>query len=265
MPQFDFYLLSKSFQYQENTPLDILRQRIENMADDCDMMRINGDKIYKNNSIYEVSIYEDMEIQDIIWPNTDILTRDQRNALQKIIDRSHETNLDDTAIIDLLARHDKDSVSGILSLHRIDDINNRFLVYDKNDWYVFHRYFLGVYPISEQFFYDECVKYFPKIYFHERVVGSLSTFDGGFLSFVEITVKCLTALNDELHKHISNNIPLALKAFSSASGIETTNEGNVNRKIAFTFNFPYSNQENQEKKERKSNLLRTPHENIPKR
>jgi hypothetical protein len=214
------------------------------MADDCAYMRSHGDSIYRNNDIYDVTIFKDelmqnqLKIQDIIWPNTDILTRDQRNALQIIIDRATASSLTDEEIIELLPLHDIDTVSGLLTLHEIDSVPSQFLVYIRNDWFKFHRDFLGIYPISESHFHSECVKYFPKVYLHNRVRDSLSTFDGGFRNFSIITVKCLTALNDKLTQHLSNDTIRTLRTFSSDCGIDTTNEGNVSRKSDFTFRFP---------------------------
>jgi hypothetical protein len=247
MTRFDFYLLNKSFQYQEGITLDTLRQRIEIMADDCAQMRSHGDSIYRNNDIYDVTIFKDLEIgselkiQDVIWPHTEVLTRDQRNALQLIIDHATESPLTDQDIIELLPLHDHEIVSGLLTLHEINSVSSKFLVYIRNDWFNFHRDFLGLYPISENYFHLECAKYFPKVYLHDRVKESLSTFDGGFENFTIITIRCLTALNDKLANHYSNETIKTLKSFSSECGIETTNEGDKNRKSNFTFKFPLNN------------------------
>lgn len=241
MPRFDFYLHDLSFQYQQGITLAQLHERIEYLASDCQHIRESGgEKIYRCDSIYEVPIFKDKAIQDVIWPNTEILNRDQRLYLQIIIDHSASTSLTNEEILELLPDHDEDLVNGLLCLHPVDTtiIPGVHLVYSENDWRKFHRYFLGIYPGAPQYFMSECRKCFPYLHFHDRNIQTLGTFKEGHQAFAQNITKALGCLNDDLRNHLNlGDIPGSLRAFSTASGFETSNEGNLERKQAFTFQF----------------------------
>lgn len=241
MPRFDFYLHDLSFQYQEGITLPQLHKRIEHLASDCQVIREEGQEaIFRCDSIYEVPIFEQQTIMEVIWPNTEVLGRDQRLYLQLIIDHSTSSTLSNDEIIELLPEHDPDLVNGLLCLHKVESVlvPSEHLVYSENDWRKFHRHFLGVYPITPTYFLRECGKCFPGLSFHERNGQSLNSFKEGYQVFAHTIVKALGHLNDNLKHYLNTgDIPRSLKAFSSASGFETTNEGELGRKPAFTFDF----------------------------
>ncbi len=184
MTQFDFYLLNLSFRAPDNLDIESLRESIEQLALDCDYIREHEETIYKHEPIYEEIIWENYQVMDILYTR-DVQDRfgvDHYNYLQIIIDRSKETNLKNDEIIELLEEHSQDLINGLLCLHPVDEINSNYCVYNKNDWFDFHRYFLGLYPISEDWFSNCCSKYFPELCFHSDISGSLKTLSGGGLS-----------------------------------------------------------------------------------
>lgn len=239
MPRFDFYLHDLSFQYQPGISLPELHDRIEHLATDCHLIRAAQEQIYRCNTIYEVPIFEEYTIMDVIWPNTNILDRDHRLYLQIIIDHSDESLYPPEEIVDLVRGHNDTAVSGLLCLYSVtESLPQEYLVYSENDWRKFHRHFLGLYPGGPEYFLSECDKCFPKLYFHERNLHALRTFKGGFNVFASQLVAALGALNDMLKDHLDfRDIPGSLKRFSSISGFETTNEGDLSRKQMLTFRF----------------------------
>lgn len=242
MPRFDFYLHDLSFQYQEGVTLEQLHEKIEHLASDCRVIRAEGQEtIFRCDTIYEVPIFEQQTIMEVIWPNTKILDHDQRLYLQLIIDHSTSTTLTNNEIVELLPEHDPELVNGLLCLHSVDShlIPSEHLVYSENDWRKFHRHFLGLYPGTPTYFLIECIKCFPKLFFHDHNIQSLSTFKEGLQAFARNISNALSSLNDhELNRYLDSGDMLgALRAFSVSSGFETSNEGNADRKPHFTFEF----------------------------
>lgn len=236
--QYDFYLLGLSFQSHTGAQPSDLRDKIEQLAIDCDYIREQEETIYRHDSIYDIEILPGYKIQDIIWPNTEILDRDQRAMLQIIIDHCKSTSLEDTDILELLPEHSEDLVNGLLCLYEVPTVDPMFLVYSKNDWLHFHKHFLGIYPVSETHFYESCVTYFPDLFFHSQNEGSLHTLEGGLSIFSKCILNCLDALEQTFYTYYDpQDIPSSLRAFSTACGVETTLEGNKNRKEDFTFTF----------------------------
>ena len=241
MTQFDFYLLNLSFRAPEGLELEKLQSGIEQLSEDCEFIRAYEERTFRHPSIYEEILWEERTVMDALYiPDvSEEIGRDHHFMLQIIIDHSTETNLENDDVIELLDAHDEELVNGLLCLHEVDEIEQQYCVYSRNDWYDFHRYFLGLYPISEEHFTQCCTKYFPKLHFHEGISQSLGTLERGSLTdFSKTIVQSLSCLNDDFEKcRIPNNIPETLRRFSTMSGIETTNEGNAERRDALSFTF----------------------------
>lgn len=240
MTVFDFYLLNLSFRAPEGLTLESLQSSIEQLASDCDFIREHEERIYRHPSIYDEVLWKEYQVMDVLYiPEvSNEIGRDYQFMLQIIIDHSTETTLENEEVIELLDCHTSDQVNGLLCLHEVEGIDRRYCVYNRNDWFAFHRYFLGVYPISEEYFAECCPLYFPKLHFHPGISGTLSTLDGGLFLFSHGIIHCLTSLNDQFGDHfIPNNIPQSLRQFTSACGIETSNEGNAERRDELSFSF----------------------------
>lgn len=235
----NFYLFKGSFEDTENTTIIELENKIKSFSEDCEYIRQNkNDEIFVQESVYEAFIFQDITVMDLMYDPSkkQDFDRDTLEFLRTIIDKSKQTDLSDQEIIDLLSTHSKENFFGILCFQQIDNIEQKYLVYDKNDWLNFHRYFLSIYPIDSLFFLAECDKYFPAIYFHSNNQVSIKSILDDFS--IEI-VRHLSELNDKF-KTIRNgytHLPEALIAFSSACNLETSLEGNASRKKKLTFDF----------------------------
>ena len=247
----NFYLLNRSFKFPEGIAIKELEEKIFNLSDNYSFMKDNSEKIFVHESIYDEEIYPDLSLCDFLYNMTvkTELSRDVKIYLSKIIDHSSRTDKEIVEIIDLLERHNEESIYGLLCLHEIDDIDDKYLVYSRHDWFEFHRYFLGLYPVSEIHFYNEAQKYFQNIYFHNRIVDSLNSIDGGIKNFSKTIIYSLSKL-DSVFVHLyqdakslgSVNIVDILNIFSIKCGIETTLEGDLRRKNDLTFDFVYNDQ-----------------------
>lgn len=240
MTKFDFYLANLSFRCPENISLEDLRKRAEQLSIDCEFIRTHNEKIFRHSSIYEEKLWEGYTISDLVhnYDLRNVLGNDCIKMLQMIIDRSAGTHLTIEELLELLDDHDETLVNGVLCLFEQKDLDQKYCVYNRNDWFDFHRYFLGLYPISRQNFTEKCIVFFPELHFQERISYFLGTLEGGFEIFSHTIIYCLTALNDKFKKHFnSQNVPNSLKIFSSICGIETSNEGNLSRKNDLSFSF----------------------------
>lgn len=234
-----FYLYNKAFCYHTGITIEDIGNKIEELAILHELIRENSDHVYRHDSIYDEVFFEDIILVDIMHnPDNKILTSDQRKSLLKIVDHSKSCNITMNEVIMLLDKHDEDNFYGLLCLHKVDNVDKDYLIYNQNDWFSFHRHFLGLYPISEIYFTSECKKYFCQLFFPERIVESLKTLEKGLVGFSNNIIRNLTALNDNYNRYkIPNNRIDTLKRFSSACNVDVTPEGSADRKAEFTFEF----------------------------
>jgi len=240
MTKFDFYLNNLSFKQPDDLTIEQLREKIEQLAIDCEFIRNHNEAIHRHNSIYEENVWEDWDLTNMYNPEfQEMIGRDYQYLLPTIIDQSVHTDLENELIILYLEEHTSEQVNGLLCLHEITGINPKFCIYNKNNWFAFHRHFLGTYPIDENNYVSGCKIYFPKLHFHQDLVNTLKTLEGGGIqNFSKNITHCLLFLNDRFSECFENdNVIEALNKFSTLCGFETTNEGNVKRKADLSFSF----------------------------
>ena len=240
MTEFEFFLCDLSFEEPQNLTIEVLRNRIEQLSSDCDFIRSNDEVIFRANSVYEVMFFGEWGIMDMYSPEfQELIGRDHSFMLQTIIDHSTTTDHDSQTIIGLLANHSEEIGNGLICLHGVQDIDPLYCVYQRNDWYQFHRYFLGLYPINEDNFIQGCSTYFPKLDFQSEIASSLRSLEGGGLNnFARVICHCLSKLIDDFPAcFIPSNVVNSLIRFSTICGYETTNEGNINRRADLSFSF----------------------------
>ena len=239
----EFYIVNHSFRYPEGMTIESLEEKIKSLSKDYLYIRKykKTDKILVHPSIYEECIYNDLTIEDFLYSRKwrSYFDRDTWKSLSIIIDRSDQTDNTLEEIIDvLLPEQSEDIVHGLLCLHQVEGIEERLLVYDKNNWLAFHRHFLGLYPKNVIYYFQECIKYFPDLYFHEQNEKEINKI---FPDFAKKIIYHLTALNDEFRNYQDDNYQRikTLKAFSIGCNLdqEASTEGKVERKKDLTFNF----------------------------
>lgn len=201
MIQFDFYLNNLSFQKPEDLMVEVLREKIIQLSADCEFIRENDETVYRHPSIYEENIIDDWKIVDLHNPGfTAFIGRDPQFLLQIIIDQSTHTDIDNELVTEMLDSHNAKQVNGLLCLHEVLEIDPIYCVYDKNDWYQFHRCFLAVYPPERVKFCQSIAKYFPNLYFNETsVTTGLNGLTPSYDKIMRTIVYHLTALNDDYY------------------------------------------------------------------
>ncbi len=240
----EFYLLNHSFRYQEGISVKDLEEGIKDLEADYSFIREykETDKVYKHESIYGELIYEDLTVADLLYygKGKGVFNRDTLEALRRIIDVSELQNITIEEVIEiLLPSHNEQNIFGLLCLHQIDFIEEKYLVYNKNNWLSFHRYFLGIYPNNEDYFFNELKKYYPNLLFHKDINQTLATLEGGLFAFAQSIIFCLNLLNDEFERFKNNPYSRieTLRNFSSTFSIDVTPQGNLKDKPYMTFSF----------------------------
>lgn len=233
-----FYLLAESFHNNAKFSKDEIEKKIMRLSEDVNLI----DKFKETNilyvnykEVYPQILYSTYTIENFICngyelKNKGVIERDVFNAIQNIfINKSQETT--DTfkkVKEELIPTIDEDNCYGLIAFHIIDNFNNDLqVIYGKDEWYRFKRHILSLYPSNGIFFIDECTKYFPKLFFHERNKTEVSKL---LKDTPKKLIHCLSELNDKFNsaKTIPYNREETLKQFNSMSSFDwnASDEGN---------------------------------------
>lgn len=241
----EFYLVTESFAYNVNLTTSEIEVKTKSLARDFVYIRKYNDanKIFVHPDIYNVHFLDGILLSDLLF-NPQLakthIDRDVYNALQKIILESNTTEISSREVIEiLLPEHDQDLCHGLIAFNQVENVEPELqIVYHLKGWFDFRRYFLGLYPKNEKFYIDECIKYFPHLFFHENNRESIKAI---FKDCPQKIIYHLAALNDTF-KNIdttNRNRTQILEAFSIIAELDETAslEGNADRKTDFTFGF----------------------------
>jgi hypothetical protein len=243
----EFYIIPESFENAQIFSKDEIEEKIKALAQDFVLIKQYKDtnKIYVNPQIYSVVFIGEATILDLLYNPAIIrkhIDRDVRLALQKIIGESATTDVSSEEIIEiLLPNHNEERCYGLIAFNKMENIKSEYqIVYNINDWYAFSRYFLGLYPHPQDgnYFIEECKKYFPCLFFHERNKETVTYL---LKDCSQKTVYHLGALNDKFKEFSMLKLERAetLKRFSIAAKLdeEASLEGDASRKGDFNFDF----------------------------
>ncbi|MBF0465564.1 MAG: hypothetical protein HQK88_03015 [Nitrospirae bacterium] len=238
-----FYLFNKSFKNINNLTIEELGEKIYDFFELCDNIKDSGDEIFKSNSIYEEQFFDNYALYEIMYKERGIaLKPEHKRALLKL-DHITKTSFNDVQMTEQLNETTESNLYGLLCFNRIetpDKIDSRLLISVQQDWYSFHRYYLYIFYISEESFFERCRKYFPELFFHERNRYALKTLSGGLELFSETIVSHLEKLNDEFRKYynyqsIAQSIDKIIQAFCSANNIKGSLQGENHDQLYFEF------------------------------
>lgn len=247
----ELYIVAESFENNSYFSSIEVEEKIKALASDfiCIRKYKETNRIYINTEIYNVRFINNILLSDLLF-NPQIaklnMDRDTFNALQKIVIESQTTTISSYDVIQvLLNEHNEELCHGLIAFNQIIGVEPEFqLIYNLQGWYEFRRFFLGIYPKNANFFIDECEKYFPKLFFHERNRTTISSILNDCPKKI---VYHLAALNDKFFSfdRTSMNRTQILHSFSVVAGLDETAslEGNAERKNDFTFQFLNSNNE----------------------
>jgi len=242
-----FYILAESFHHNAKFNNIEIEEKIKRLAED--VMLINQYKdtntLYVNyDEIYPQIFYSDYTVFNFICNGQQLkreglIDRDVLNSLQNILQRAEKTTCSSQEVKELLSWIDENDCHGLIAFHKVDSIDDDLqIIYGIDGWYKFRRHFLGLYPRNENFYMDECVKYFPKLFFHERNKYSIQAI---FKDCPKKIIYHLAALNDKFNDSRKDglNRTQVLEQFSIFANLDekASLEGDANRKSDFTFDF----------------------------
>lgn len=247
----EFYIVAESFANNTNLATSEIETKTKSLAEDFVHIQKYNDtnKILVHPDIYNVNFLNGVLLSDLLF-NPQVakthIDRDVYNALQKIVVESTTTNNSSQEVIEvLLPEHNEAICHGLIAFNPVPNVNTEFqIVYNLNGWFDFRRHFLGLYPKNENFYIEECIKYFPNLFFHEHNKESIKAI---FNDCPKKIIYHLAALNDTfntLEKKGKNRTQI-LEAFSITAKLDETAslEGRAARKACFTFSF--KNDQNQ--------------------
>ncbi|WP_347925901.1 hypothetical protein [Pontimicrobium sp. SW4] len=241
----EFYIIAESFEHNSNFTKEEIENKVKSLAQDFVYIKRYRDtnQLFVHPDIYNVNFIEDIPLLDLMF-NEEIanknLDRDVRLAIKKIIIESKETTCTSEEVIEvLLPEHDENKCHGLIGFNTVDSVEPEYqVVYNLNGWFQFRRHYLGLYPKDENFFLDECEKYFPNVVFHENNRNTI----GAILdNFPKKIVYHLTALNDKFRESEDGirHRTQVLDHFSGNCNLDETAtlEGHAERKPYFTYDF----------------------------
>ncbi len=179
----ELYISDDSFLYNSRMNKKDIQNRLKQLQSDIDYILTNygsDNIIYVNNTIYNKPFYLNHSISYLI-NNKEFTIKEFDElfyrSLFSIINRPKQTKISTDEVIKILLKeHSADLCHGLIAFDEVSHINKerQIIIYTKNDWYKFRRYYLSLYPINGEYFIKECRKYFPKLFFHERNVTTVS-------------------------------------------------------------------------------------------
>jgi hypothetical protein len=232
------YLLAISFHNNVNFSKEEIEEKIKRLSEDIDLIHNyrETNKLYVNyDEIYPQILYSTYTVEDFLCRGYELtkqgyIERDVFNVFLNIINNKSQATEDSCQKVkdELIPTTNENNCYGLITFHKIDEIDNNFqIIYGKDEWYKFRRHFLSLYPLTENFFIDECIKYFPNLYFHERNKTTVSYLLG---NCTEKLVHYLSELNDkfDLAKTVPYDREKSLKQFNSMCSFDwkAADEGN---------------------------------------
>lgn len=169
--QATFYIISQSFTAEGISLAEIITRLSAFVAEYATIDTFgNENKVIVDENIYETILPNGISLGEYIFTTegAEGEERDLKSALQKMLQR-HTESLTLEQICNRIASNSKERCTGIISIVPIEGVANKSqIVYDKDSWYDFRRYHLGLFPGDAIYFMDECKKYYPNMVFHEH-------------------------------------------------------------------------------------------------
>lgn len=233
-----FYLLAESFHNNANFSKDEIEEKIKRLSEDVNLidkyketniLYVNYEEVYPK-ILYSTYSIKKLICEGYILKNEGVIERDVFNAIQNIFMNKSKETTDTFQKVkeELIPTIDEDNCYGLIAFHKIGSFDNDLqVIYGKDEWYRFKRHILSLYPSNGNFFIDECTKYFPNLFFHERNKNEVSQL---LNDTPKKLIHYLSELNDKfkLAKTIPYNRKETLRRFNSMSSFDwkASDEGN---------------------------------------
>lgn len=189
------------------------------------LLRGKSEAVRREDGVHYAEILPGIQMWQALYDRNSGFPPDLQRVLGGILDRTRILDDGDLAETPPIAK---------TGLWRSAD---RF-VCDEPEWLAFRRNSLVDCGVTPETFCKQVAIVFPSLVLSSKFPECLETLEGGFVKFLPVVVRALTALETCLLPALGN-LPIVdgLKQFSTASGFSTTMEGNAERNDALTFEF----------------------------
>lgn len=238
-----FYIIPESFS-QENLSNEQYVLSLQNFISDYHNFIEHKDdnKIIIQDDVYSVTLPNGKTLGDFLY-STDSSIKGREKSLKKflssVFSKLPNENIDIAEIKERIKNNSIEKCVGVISLSIIDEIaDENQVIYDKDSWLHFRRFHLGLYFGDEEYFINECKKYYSKLYFHENNYTSISKILKDFSGKI---IFHLNGLNDKLPELVIeggyNNHTELLGKFSVEAKLDQTAtlEGGSKARLKFSF------------------------------
>lgn len=241
----NFYIIPESFSSNKSSLLE-LTYSLEAFLEDYYRLREYqvDNKIFLLNDVYSAMLTSDgLILSSYLFDISSIQGKERerritlRNILMKI--PSMIKCVDD--VKNEIENNSEICCTGIISMTPIENIADAHqIIYDKNTWFDFRRFHLGLFPFDFKNFIDECIKYYPSFFFHENNYNSIKPILKGFSQKI---IYHLSALHDVFpkarEKYPMDNHTELLKKFSAEAKLDqdASLQGKSKSNGNFEFNF----------------------------
>ena len=238
-----FYIIKESFN-SDNIRIEDIINNIAAFLVDYPTIDDFGDEneIIVTEDVYDAQLPNGINLLEYAY-NTDNAVgeeKDLKRSLQMILQR-HTTNLTIEQIHELINKNSIEKCTGIISMVPIDKIAKESqIVYDRDSWYDFRRYHLGLFHGTSEYFIDECKKFYPNLFFHEHNKESVGTI---LNSFAKAIIFHLNGINDILpnlikeHPDFHQNQLLKLLSKEANFPEDASVQGSIEKKKEMKFYF----------------------------
>lgn len=222
----NFILLTASFEKGINDK-ETIYKNIERLNDVNGKIKSFDDSIYKEDAIFSVNFIDNKQLYEILFSEHIDFKQDYKTMLIEIINKAKTLN---------------DENCHYIGLNHVDTPDN--IIYTISN--LMQSYYDAIENISSEEEFFICVKkYFQNLVFHDNVKTSLPTLKGaGLKCFSKDIISTLKTLENNFQDILQKNhqdVRKSLLELSTIIGLETTIEGNIDRKPDFTFNFKQHN------------------------
>lgn len=239
----NFYIIPQSF-HSESSSNDFFFSSLLNFVSDYHNLISFKDEncIYVQEDVFSVILPNGLTLAEFIYSNDLVLKGEEKSLkqfLSNVFSKLPTTAIKIDELKSELERNSIETCTGVISLFEINTIAlENQIVYDMNSWFGFRRYHLGLFYGDSEYFINECIKYFPQLFFHEKNYLSVNKILNDFASKI---IKNLIALHDVLpilikSNDFSNHADLLAK-FSTEANLDevATLEGKKKTRLKFKF------------------------------
>lgn len=194
----DCFITASTFEGSQEDSADVFGKKIEDIAIAREAIKKNENKIKRSPSIYDIDIYGGYQYHEIFYSNETELNRDHRKTLQKILDQSTLTDLDDEQTIVAASQETANQVNALITTNNNPPVEEIKCVYSEDSLHCFYKYAISKYPLPAKRFLNGLEMLFHSLAFSDNVESSLNRIHGGLDNFSPIIIDALSCLEDYL-------------------------------------------------------------------